>query len=176
MKANFDKDFTVDAGTPIENVWANFTTPDKVVVCLPGATLIEILDEKRFKSRIEVKLGPVKSAYEGVIEFTERNQSEYSMKMKGATKDVKGKGSADFTLSSTIHEQEEGVKVDISMEVNIQGMLAQFGARLINDATNQIFNQFIKNFKAQLAGEEVDNRVKAGAMMGGMIKGIFKKG
>jgi hypothetical protein len=37
-----------------------------------------------------------------------------------------------------------------------------------------VFDQFVRNFKSQLEGKEVDNTLKAGAMVGGMIKGLFK--
>jgi uncharacterized protein len=61
------------------------------------------------------------------------------------------------------------------MEVNVTGMMAQFGSRLINDASNQLFDQFAANFKKQLDGEKVDNTLSAGSMMSSMLKGMFGK-
>jgi signal recognition particle GTPase len=59
------------------------------------------------------------------------------------------------------------------------GILAQFGSRLITDVSNQVFNTFVDNFKAKLAGEEVDNTMNAGSMMGTVVKsklgGLFGK-
>jgi signal recognition particle GTPase len=64
------------------------------------------------------------------------------------------------------------------MTVTIVGTLAQFGSRLINDVSDQLLNQFIVNFKAQLAGQEFDNNLSAGSMMVSVLKskigGIFK--
>ena len=91
------------------------------------------------------------------------------MVMKGAGTDTKGKGGADMTMTGQLSESDEGTKVDINMDVSVTGMLAQFGSRLITDVSNTVFDQFIGNFKKQLAGEEVDNTMKAGSM----IKGIF---
>jgi hypothetical protein len=59
------------------------------------------------------------------------------------------------------------------MDVTVQGMLAQFGSRLVTDATSHVFDQFVRNFIDQLEGKEVDNSLKAGAMVGSMIKGLF---
>jgi len=59
------------------------------------------------------------------------------------------------------------------MELNITGMLAQFGSRMINDVSNQVFNQFVSNFKNQLEGREVDNKLHTGSLIGGVVKGIF---
>jgi hypothetical protein len=52
-------------------------------------------------------------------------------------------------------------------------MLAQFGSRLINDVSNQVFDQFANNFKSKLSGGEVDSALHTGSLVGGMIKGIF---
>jgi hypothetical protein len=52
-------------------------------------------------------------------------------------------------------------------------MLAQFGSRLVTDATSHVFDQFVSNFKSQLDGKEVKGALSAGAMMGSMIKGMF---
>jgi len=68
-----------------------------------------------------------------------------------------------------------GTEVRVSMDVNVTGMLAQFGSRLINDVSNQVFDQFVNNFKNQLEGKEVDNTLSAGSMVGSMVKGIFGK-
>jgi hypothetical protein len=36
-------------------------------------------------------------------------------------------------------------------------------------------DQFVDNFKKLLSGDEVDNSLKAGSMMGSVVKGLFKK-
>ena len=76
-------------------------------------------------------------------------------------------------------EVADGTEVDFEMVVNIQGTLAQFGSRLINDVSDQLMKQFVDNFKAMLSGEEVDNTLKAGNMMGSVLKsrmsGLFGK-
>jgi hypothetical protein len=158
---------------PLADVWANITNPDKIVVCVPGASLTEMVDNDNFKGEVELKFGPVKAKYGGNIAFLERNAETYSMKMKGSGTDVKGKGGADMLLNGVLTEKDGGTEVSVTMDVTVQGMLAQFGSRLVTDATNHVFDQFIKNFKAQLEGKEVDNSLSAGAMVGSMIKGIF---
>jgi len=39
----------------------------------------------------------------------------------------------------------------------------------------QVFDQFVNNFKNQLAGKEVNTTLNAGSLVGGMVKGIFGK-
>jgi carbon monoxide dehydrogenase subunit G len=171
MNATISKTFQV--AHPLEDVWANITNPEKIVVCVPGASLTEMVDADNFKGEVELKFGPVKAKYGGTISFLERNAGTHTMKMKGAGTDVKGKGGADMLLNATMNEKDGGTEVNVSMDVTVQGMLAQFGSRLVTDATSHVFDQFVSNFKNQLDGKEVSGSLSAGAMMGSMIKGIF---
>jgi hypothetical protein len=63
------------------------------------------------------------------------------------------------------------------MDISIVGMLAQFGARLIKDVSDQLLGQFVNNFKDMLAGKDVDNTMKGSSMVGSVLKstigGIF---
>ena len=169
MKANFEKSFEVNE--PINKVWTLLTTPDQVVTCVPGASLVETIDENNHKGEVLLKFGPVKAKYAGQITFEERDEAAHKMKLVGKGLDSKGKGSAEMTMNGALMEIDGGTKVDCTMEVSITGMLAQFGARLINDVTDSIFDQFISNFQDKLAGKEVDNSLTGGSM----IKSMFKK-
>ena len=80
-----------------------------------------------------------------------------------------------MTMNGTATSDGDQTNVDFKMVVNIQGTIAQFGSRLINDVSAQLMNQFVDNFKALLKGEEFNNDLKAGNMMGSVVKGIFKK-
>jgi carbon monoxide dehydrogenase subunit G len=122
---------------------------------------------------VELKFGPVKASYGGLITFTERDASAHKMTLKGNGTDTKGKGGAEMQMTGRLTEKDGGTDVDISMEVGITGMLAQFGSRLINDVSNHVFEQFISNFKSQLSGKEVDSSLSAGSMVGSVVKGIF---
>ena len=171
MTTTITKTFQVDF--PIDAVWDNLTNPDKVVNCVPGASLTEKVDADNFKGEVELKFGPVKAKYAGLITFLERDVTTRKMVMKGVGTDSKGKGGADMEMNGQLVEKDGGTEVSVSMEVSVTGMLAQFGSRLINDVTNQVFDQFVNNFKGQLAGQTVDTDLSAGSIVGGMLKGIF---
>lgn len=171
MNTTITKSFHVEHS--IDKVWANLTTPEKVVLCVPGALLTEKIDDNNFKGEVQLKFGPVKASYGGTITFTERDAEAHKMTLKGTGTDTKGKGGAEMVMNGILAEKDGGTDVNVSMEVGITGMLAQFGSRLINDVSNQVFDQFVNNFKAQLSGKEVDSSLHAGAIAGNMIKGIF---
>lgn len=171
MNTTITKSFHVEHS--IEDVWSNLTNPEKVVVCVPGASLNEKVDDNNFKGEVELKFGPVKASYGGLITFVERDAAAHKMTLKGTGTDTKGKGGAEMLMNGKLSEKDGGTDVNISMEVSVTGMLAQFGSRLINDVSNHVFDQFVSNFKAQLSGQEVDSSLSAGSVVGSMIKGMF---
>lgn len=177
MEATITNNFTLDE--PIDKVWAGLSNPIEISGCVPGASITEQLDENNYKGEVSLKFGPVKSKYDGEITIAEMDNENHTMVLKGKGLDSKGKGSAEMTMNGKAKEVADGTEVDFEMVVNIQGTLAQFGSRLINDVSDQLMKQFVDNFKSMLSGEEVDNTLKAGNMMGSVLKsrmsGLFGK-
>ncbi len=173
MTTNIAKGFVVNH--PIAMVWENLTNPEKIVNCVPGASLTETVDENNYKGKVSLKFGPVKAGYDGLITFLERDAATHKMVLKGLGDDEKGKGNAEMNMTGILTEEADGqTNVNVSMDITITGMLAQFGSRLITDVSNTVFDQFVGNFKDQLDGKEAgDNSISAGSMMGSMVKGIF---
>ena len=176
MEATIEKSFEIEE--PIEKVWTNLSNPMEIASCVPGASITEQIDDTHYKGEVTLKFGPIKAQYDGAIELVELNESAHKMVLGGKGLDAKGKGSADMTMNGELTEITGGTKVNFKMHLTIVGALAQFGSRLINDVSDQLLNQFISNFKAQLAGQEFDSGLSAGSMMGSVLKskigGIFK--
>ncbi|HFA50612.1 MAG TPA: hypothetical protein ENJ95_16520 [Bacteroidetes bacterium] len=151
MKTNINKTFQIEEA--LERVWEYLSDPEKIVPCVPGATLTEKTDERHFKGKVSFKLGPVKAAFDGKVAIEELDAATHRMVMKGSGTDAKGKGSADMVIDCRLAEKDGGTEVNYGMEVNITGKLAQFGARLIGDVTEQLMDQFVQNFKNKLKTE-----------------------
>lgn len=169
-----------DVHEPIDKVWTNLSSPEEIVVCVPGAAITEKIDDRHYKGEVITKFGPIKAAYAGDIEIVELDEANHKMTLKGRGLDSKGKGSADMIMNGTLTEIEGGTHVDFSMDITIVGMLAQFGSRLINDVSDQLLNQFVENFRAKLAGGEVDpaaapkdNSLDATKLAGTVVKSVF---
>lgn len=171
MTTSITKSFEVEQN--IETVWKNLSDPNEIVTCVPGASLTEKIDENNYKGQVELKFGPVKAAYDGKITFLERNATTKVMKLKGLGMDVKGKGSAEMIMSGDLKDTEGKTRVDVTMDISITGQLAQFGSRLINDVSNNVFEQFVANFKAKLANLPIDTSLNTGSIVATASKGIL---
>ncbi len=171
MKTSISKSF--EAEEPIKLVWKNISDPSTLVSCLPGATLVETIDENNYKGEVNIKFGPIKAKYNGQVTFQEMNHETKTMKMIGKGVDSKGKGSADMVMGCKLSVKEGKTVVDYTVDIGITGLLAQFGARLITDVSHSIFDEFTANFKDSLIGEEIDNTMDATKVTRTLLKSLI---
>jgi len=149
MAIRIQKTYRVDA--PIELVWAFLTNPESVVNCIPGASLDEVVDERNFKGRVAVKVGPVEAKYQGEARFEELDAENYRMRMVAQGK---GQGTASMIMTSRLRSIESGgTEVSVIAEVNMTGRLVQLGSRMIQFVSDQFFDQFVKRVQDGLQAQ-----------------------
>jgi carbon monoxide dehydrogenase subunit G len=146
---------TFQVKEPIEQVWSLLSDPRRVATCVPGAKITEQVDEKTFKGTISVRVGPSATDYNGELEIVRLDATNHEMEILGKGQDVRGRGSASMKMTSKLRSLEDGgTEVTSVSEVSVVGILAQMGSRVISEVSNILFQQFIKNFQAQLQQPE----------------------
>lgn len=153
MGIKIEKTFQVKE--PIEAVWAFLSDPAKVAPCVPGAQITEKIDEGHYKGSISMKVGPAVTDFKGQIEVLRLDPEAHVMEMVGKGQDVRGKGSASMKMTGSLRALPDGGTEVVSVsEVNIVGILAQMGGRIINEVSNIMFQKFAKNFQEKLEQEQ----------------------
>lgn len=148
IKLNQDRDM----------IWKCMIDPSFMVKSVPGAELTEQLDERNFKGKISIKIGPVTAKFNGEAEFTKLEESDYELTMEGKGLDTSGKGGANMTMNIKLSTLEEGgTEMQSSMSLSITGRLAQFGARMIVAVNNKMFDQWAKSF-TELLNEQTSSK------------------
>ena len=148
IKLNQDRDM----------IWKCMIDPSFMVKSVPGAELTEQLDERNFKGKISIKIGPVTAKFNGEAEFTKLEESDYELTMEGKGIDTSGKGGANMTMNIKLSTLEEGgTEMQSSMSLSITGRLAQFGARMIVAVNNKMFDQWAKSF-TELLNEQTPSK------------------
>ena len=179
MKVKISKTFEVNA--PSNDVWNFMTDVKKVSTCIPGAEYLEDLGDNKHSVMLVVKVGPIKSKYRGEVYLKNIDEEKQVIEIEGKGTDVKGKGGANMELNGSITAKEDGLtEVVGDSTVTIQGMLAQFGSRMVEDVSNQLFLQFTKALSAKLEGpqssedinSEVDNSLSGVAVASAALKGV----
>jgi carbon monoxide dehydrogenase subunit G len=149
MAIQIEKTFQVKE--PVDRVWSLLSDPKRVAACVPGAKITEQVDEKTYKGTISVKVGPSATDYKGELEIVRLDPENHELEMVGKGQDVRGRGSASMKVTTKAQSLENGgTEVNSVSEINVVGILAQMGARVINEVSNIMFAQFIKNFQARL--------------------------
>jgi carbon monoxide dehydrogenase subunit G len=143
---------------PPQNVWAFLIDPYQVASCLPGATITEKVDNQTYRGTITVKVGPVMATYKGSICFERVAPDIYEAEITGRGQEEKGKGGAEMRMESRLYALESGgTEVTVAAEVNLIGLLAQFGRGMIQDVSDHLFQQFTASMKSKLeAGSPAD--------------------
>ena len=139
-------------------IWKCMIDPSFMVKSVPGAELTEQLDERNFKGKISIKIGPVTAKFNGEAEFTKLEEADYELTMEGKGMDTSGKGGANMTMNIKLSTLEEGgTEMQSSMSLSITGRLAQFGARMIVAVNNKMFDQWATSF-TELLNEQTSSK------------------
>jgi len=151
MAVRVEKTFQVRE--PVEQVWAFLSDPQKVVTCVPGAHITEQVDDRNYKGAISVKVGPSVTDFKGAVEILRLDPEAHEIEILGKGQDVRGKGSASMKMTGKLRALENGTEVNSISELNVVGIFAQMGGRMINEVSNIMFEQFTKCFREQLQGD-----------------------
>jgi carbon monoxide dehydrogenase subunit G len=149
----FDNSFEVPL--PVDNAWNVLMDIRRVAPCMPGAELTDAVDERTYRGRIGVRLGPVALAFAGTVKFDEIDETNRKARIAAQGSDAKGRGAANAVASFHLEPAGDGTKVLVHTNLTLSGAVAQYGrgVGIIQMTAAQIITQFANNLKAQLAKE-----------------------
>src|SRR2546428_13361896 len=94
--------------SPPDKVFAYLLDINKLVGCVPGAELSEVVDQSTFKGKVKVKVGPITVAYSGTARISERNDTERLATLTAEGRETTGPGSARATAQMDGQTAGEG--------------------------------------------------------------------
>lgn len=140
---------SVEIAAPRDKVWEFVSDPMQIGQCGPGVEKVEIVDDNHFRATARVGVGPINARFTGDAEFIERVPPERaSARARG-----KAPGSAvDGTAQMTLRDGDgEGTTVmDWTADVQISGMIASVGARLIEGTAHKLIAQTFDCVRSKL--------------------------
>jgi len=164
MGLRFEHSFVVKA--PRAEVWSYLIDPYRVAPALPGAAITERVDEQTYKGTITMKVGPVSARYRGTVRFEKLDAVAGTAEIAASGQDVTGRGGADMKMTSRLTERAPGeTEVSVASEVNVTGILAQFGRGLMQDVSNQMFQRFTEAMRGELEKHAAPGSESPGAAM-----------
>jgi carbon monoxide dehydrogenase subunit G len=151
-------------GAPPDKVFAYLIDVNKVVGCVPGAELSEVVDPTTFKGKVKIKVGPITVAYSGTARIVDRNDAQHTATLEAEGRETTGPGSARAKALMSVDPEGAGATVKIVTDYNVAGRVAQFGRGVMEDVSRRIVNDMAACIKANV---EAGESASSGGSVGG---------
>lgn len=137
MKIEYEYTFDM----PREVVWNVIQDKDALRASLPGCKAFEHGEDDVYHAEMGVSIGPVKGIFTGKVQqINQEEPTYYRLLVRG-----KGKpGEIDAVADMKLNEAEQGTKLICSADVQVTGVLASVGQRIMNGAAKVVLGQFFK--------------------------------
>ena len=134
---------TFNVSAPRASVWAVMDDPDTLRNLVPGAQSLERTGDDEFRARMVVGVGPIKATFDGKLEIVERSEPEFNrMRITGDAKQGRISGEAKVSAVETSANETE---VSVTGDVQVSGMVARVGQRMLSGLSQQMMQQFFKD-------------------------------
>ncbi|MBF8290247.1 MAG: carbon monoxide dehydrogenase [Chloroflexi bacterium] len=142
----------VDIPATRDHVFAFVTDPNRVGACGPGVESIEVIDATHFRAKAKVGVGFITARFVVDLEITEQRAPDMAIiKARG-----QAPGSAVDALGrmNLVDGAEPGTTTMLwAAEVNLSGMLASVGARMVEGTANKMIGQAFDCMRAKIVAE-----------------------
>jgi carbon monoxide dehydrogenase subunit G len=131
-----------------EKVWEKLLNPEVLARVMPGCEKLVPNRDGSYSASMKMGFSMSKGTYQGRIEILDQVQPE-RFRMK-----VDGKGSAGFVRGEgtlTFAQNSGDTIISYGGDIQVGGLIASVGQRLILGAAKQSLNKFFEDFTKQLS-------------------------
>jgi uncharacterized protein len=146
-----------DVPAPRSKVWDAFLDPTQLKQAIPGCEKLEAVGPDEYKATMKIGVGGVKGTFEGKVRITDKKPPE-SYKMA-----VEGSGGPGFIRGETVitlTDAEGGTRVSYSADVQVGGLIASVGQRMLGGVSKMMADKFFNRMAELLQGWSRDTRLQ----------------
>lgn len=137
-----------DIPAPRERVWTAFLDPETLARALPGCEGLEAIAPGEYKAKMKIGVAAIKGTFEGKVRlFDLEPPSRYRMALEGSGGPGFVRGEAGMELS----DADGGTRVSYSADVQVGGLIASVGQRMLGGVSKMILEQFFSRMTEILA-------------------------
>jgi len=140
-------------GASPDTVFAFLLDVNRIVGCVPGAELSEVVDPDTFRGRVRIKVGPVTVAYNGTAHITERDEQARPATLQAEGRETTGSGSARATTTMSVAPDGAGSAVHFATDFTVVGRVAQFGRGIMEEVSRKLVGQMAECIRTKLEAE-----------------------
>ena len=132
---------------PRQKVWEAFLDPAVLRQAIPGCEKLEASGNDEYKATMKVGVGAVKGTFEGKVRLSDlKPPDSYRMAVEGSGGPGFVRGETVITLSDVA----AGTKVSYSADVQVGGLIAGVGQRMMGDVSKMMADQFFNRMSELL--------------------------
>jgi len=136
---------------PRADVWRALADVEKVVTCMPGASLTGPPEGGRIAGEMRVKLGPIVAAFAGEGDLA-MDDAAFTGAIRGQGMDRKNNSRVRAEVEFKAIDQGAATRVDLAVDFSLTGTLAQFSrGALVQEIAQRLGAEFAKNLEARMA-------------------------
>jgi carbon monoxide dehydrogenase subunit G len=141
MAVMLKKSFRVDKDS--DEVWRFLTDPRNVASCLPGARLVEVVDERTFEGEVALRMGPFRLTFRGLARFTELDATTRSARLEATASELRGWGDGEMWMRSRLLPEGKTTRVILEQSFRVSGRLSGIVATsLLRRAADFVLTRF----------------------------------
>ena len=130
---------SADIPAPREKVWAAFLDPNILAQALPGCEKLEAIGPSEYKATMKVGVAAIKGTFEGKVKLSDLEPpNRYRMAVEGSGGPGFVRGEAGMQMSDV----DGGTKVSYDADVQVGGLIASVGQRMLGGVTKMMLDQF----------------------------------
>ncbi len=134
-------EYTVNA--PIQRVWETLNDVEALGSMIPGAKGLKEVGTDEYAATMDIGIGPIKTSFSGKVKIAEREEpSRYKLNVEGNSRHGWMKGTGDVDLEEL---SADSTLVKAMGEVQVGGMIARVGQRMLPGVSKQLMGVFFKN-------------------------------
>ncbi|HEY1936555.1 MAG TPA: carbon monoxide dehydrogenase subunit G [Candidatus Angelobacter sp.] len=133
---------------PRERIFTALTDPAVLQRCIPGCEQMEKTGENKYSAKLTAGVGPVKGVFTATVSLQDIVAPEhYKLVVEGKGQPGFVKGFGDLNLK----DADGATEIQYTGEVNVGGLIASVGQRMIQSAANLLASRFFKSLEAETA-------------------------
>jgi hypothetical protein len=133
---------------PRDRIFAALIDPAILQKCIPGCEQMEKTGENQYKAKLTAGVGPVKGVFTAMVSLQDITAPEHYKLV------VEGKGQPGFVKGSgelNLKDSGGATEIQYTGEVNVGGLIASVGQRMIQATANMLAGRFFKSLEAETA-------------------------
>ena len=131
---------------PRDRIFAALVDPAILQKCIPGCEQMEKTGENQYKAKLTAGVGPVKGVFTATVSLQDIVAPEHYKLV------IEGKGQSGFVKGSgelNLKEADSATEIQYTGDVNVGGLIASVGQRMIQAAANMLAARFFKTLETE---------------------------